>query len=382
MAWKIDNEIEKDLVSFVEKADECWYADLMRQFNLSKCRIRTILMRHSLDKKPKNGMSPAYKQTWQQKVAAGTKRAYDEGRLTSPMLNKEVAAKAAKTYKKTFEKHGAEILKKRQESLAEHYGSLEEAYAQINAKTMKTYTENYGSVEKAYEHISDKVKETMLEKYGVDNIMKLEDVKAKAQASQIERYGALAFNTQKQKNTMMKKYGVDNNWKSKNDKINGLATRRRHYAEYIAKGHQTKLERYGDKNYNGHEHAIRPKGLTYKGKSFDSIPELAFYIYNIDNGRLVEREPIKLSFTASDGSERCCWPDFRVDGVLYELKGKQFLNEDGTWYNPYNKRDLYYEDKHQFLLSQGVKIISEFSEYVSYVDNKYGKDFFKECRNK
>lgn len=60
MTWKIDAEIEHKIIDYVNN-NECWWHDLIGMFDLSRCRLETILKRHGLNKKPHNVMSPAKK---------------------------------------------------------------------------------------------------------------------------------------------------------------------------------------------------------------------------------------------------------------------------------------------------------------------------------
>lgn len=51
-------------------------------------------------------------------------------------------------------------------------------------------------------------------------------------------------------------------------------------------------------------------------------------------------------------------PDFKVGNEYWEIKGNQFLKEDGTWRNPYAKDDDgLTEAKHQFCLREGIRIL-------------------------
>lgn len=48
-----------------------------------------------------------------------------------------------------------------------------------------------------------------------------------------------------------------------------------------------------------------------------------------------------------------------IGDALYELKGGQFVNPDGTWKNPYDRsQDALYEAKRRCCLAHGVKILS------------------------
>lgn len=76
-------------------------------------------------------------------------------------------------------------------------------------------------------------------------------------------------------------------------------------------------------------------------------------------------------------------PDFKVGDEYWEIKGNQFLNEDGTWRNPYNKNDNgLTEAKHQLCMEKGIKILYkvEIKPYKDYFIKKYGKEFLESLR--
>lgn len=60
-----------------------------------------------------------------------------------------------------------------------------------------------------------------------------------------------------------------------------------------------------------------------------------------------------------DNKVHRCFPDFKLEGELYEIKGDQFVDkETGKWIDPFNnKKDALYEAKHQCLLENSVNII-------------------------
>nr|DAX72798.1 MAG TPA: endonuclease-like protein [Caudoviricetes sp.] len=58
----------------------------------------------------------------------------------------------------------------------------------------------------------------LLKKYGVNAAMKVKEIANKNHKNQIEKFGCLGFNTQKQKDTMFIKYGVENNFGRKDVK--------------------------------------------------------------------------------------------------------------------------------------------------------------------
>ena len=185
---------------------------------------------------------------------------------------------------------------------------------------------------------------------------------------------------EKMQKTCMEKYGVTNGGGSK---------------EVIEKIKQTNLEKYGCEYYfqadefkNKAKNTLKEKyGIYHSPKStyiyqdqyFDSFPELCIYSYCIENNIEIRREPIELSFIF-EGKEHHYYPDFKINNKLIEVKGNQFLKEDGTWNCPFDHAlDALYEAKHQCALKNNVKILykEDYKKYIDWFYTKYKKeDFF------
>lgn len=76
-------------------------------------------------------------------------------------------------------------------------------------------------------------------------------------------------------------------------------------------------------------------------------------------------------------------PDFKVGNEYWEIKGNQFLKEDGTWRNPYAKDDDgLTEAKHQLCLREGIRILlkDEIKTFKEYFMKNYGKKFLESLR--
>ena len=130
----------------------------------------------------------------------------------------------------------------------------------------------------------------------------------KTKATNLERYGYEYFiqspkGKEKRKQTCQAEYGTD-------------------YYFQTEKFRETLKQRYGA------YHCSR-KRYKYNDETFDSFPELCFYVYNIVNNKEIIREPCKLVFTF-EGKECNYIPDFQVDNQLIEIKGPQFIKEDGS----------------------------------------------------
>ena len=117
--------------------------------------------------------------------------------------------------------------------------------------------------------------------------------------------------------------------------------------------------------------------------NFDSIYEIAFYIWLVDNNIQFEYEPAISMQYIFDGKRHQYMPDFIVEGQVVEIKGDHFFKEDGTMQNPYDHSlDPLYEAKHQCMLANNVKIIkvSEMKDVLEYICSKYGKNYLKQFR--
>ena len=140
----------------------------------------------------------------------------------------------------------------------------------------------------------------------------------------------------------------------------------------------TKLERYGDANYNNwcksqetclnrynvrsfsqtREFAIkRSKKIIYNDISFDSSWEVIVYKYCEKNNLSYEYQPeIQFKYYYND-KQHIYQPDFLIEGKLYEVKGDHFFEGD-KMINPYDRtQDGLFESKHQCMLDNNVIIL-------------------------
>lgn len=231
----------------------------------------------------------------------------------------------------------------------DHYNKTEEG----KTKHIQTCLERYG-----IEHYTqtkecqDKMKETCMERYGVDNYAKTEEYKERCVQTCIERYGVpnysqfhpeLIFNALKE--SMVKKYGVE------------FYTQTSECKERIK---NTCMEKYGVPSYfqsiESHHH--RKTRIEYDGEYFDSKPEYEFYKKCIEEGKTIIRHPKRLEYLY-ENKTHYYFPDFEVDGVLIEIKGRHFLNPiTNKWWNPFDHtQDKKFEAKYDCAIRNGVKII-------------------------
>jgi len=101
---------------------------------------------------------------------------------------------------------------------------------------------------------SDKMKQTKLERYGDPNFVNIE----KCKNTKLQRYGNENYNNTEQNiKTCLNRYGVENIFQQKDIKKTILEKRKEvGIINIVKKTKNTKLEQYGDENYNNREKAI------------------------------------------------------------------------------------------------------------------------------
>ena len=161
------------------------------------------------------------------------------------------------------------------------------------------------------------------------------------------------------------------------------------YSDQITRSliEKTCLNTYGVRvPAQGHEVQKKAKGVyLYDSLMFKSSWEVAFYIFNKDQNNEVEFNP-KETFRYFDGKKnRTYHPDFRVNGKLYEVKGSQFIKENGEFQNPYDHTlDYIYEAKRNCAVENNVVILSlkEILPILRYISEKYGPEYISQFKTK
>ena len=214
------------------------------------------------------------------------------------------------------------------------------------------------------EIIKNKIKHTNIEKYGVDNPFKSAAIQHKIKETLKSKYnveytGSIPTRIDKMKATNIKKYGVCCNLitnKQKNDTKKKL------------------IEKYG---------VARPPvwKYLYDNISFDSLPELAYYIWLKDNNIKFEYQP-NLDIIIYDENKICHYfPDFLLidTNQLVEIKGDQFFDKNNFPINPYNGKS--WKIKYDWMIKNNVKILrkKEYNIYIEYCSKKFNntKWYFK-----
>lgn len=249
--------------------------------------------------------------------------------------------------------------------------------------------------EGSYKNCVEKRKKTCIEKYGVDHPQKSEEVQNKTKQTCLERYGhEYSFQSEEVKDKIkdgwLKRFGVPYvvlSDESIKKRINTLHERYGDRLEKIVeKTKKTMLELYGVEHAMMCDdvkvkHVRKNSKFIYDKCSFDSSKELYYFIWAQEHGLNIERNDKDYFKYSCNGKEHICFPDFKMNNEYIEIKGEQFLNEDGIWRCPYDTSlDDEYEAKRQCFISNNVKIIYDVSEQQKYVEDNYGKDFINLCR--
>jgi hypothetical protein len=285
--------------------------------------------------------------------------------------------------KETFqEKYGVDHVAQTKEHIKKIQDTKEAKYGDrgfVNSEKRKqTNLAKYGVESTAsIPEVREKQYETKMKKYGnrfgdkkkADDTIRRnhdglgyasEEIKRKAFETTVQKHGGIGTGSvsiqQRIKETTKENYGVDNYWKSEEHKKNLKENNPMFDSEVKDKCHQTLLEKYGT--------FFVKRVLYFEDLVFDSSWELYYYLYLRDHKIDFEYKPERILY----GNGRHYYPDFKVNGIIEDVKGDFLLKEDGT---------LKDEEKQELFDRVGVKIIDreKLQKVFKYVDNKYGKDY-------
>ena len=323
-----------------------------------------------------------------------------------------------------FKKEAQEVLGDRYLILSEYKGS--NSYIEVyhrDCDTISRIRANHllaGSrckCEKANpfskKEVQEKIRQTMLERYGVEHPLQSKEIKDKMRKTMLERYGVEnIYQSRKVKNSLISKYGTDNigvirNLPEIKEKIKlKLNTDNVFRLDYVkSKSRQTKLNRYGNENFNNRTKAIKTMNCKYFGvgfnssiirekieqtnlekyntkhptqsnevrakcvktakntksnvddSKFDSSYERDVYDYCKRNNIEIEDRQVPIKFEYN-GKEHTTFIDFKIDGYLIECKGSHLL--DGVFdYKqevPIEKKLEIYKQNHVIIVSNNSNL--------------------------
>lgn len=276
----------------------------------------------------------------------------------------------------------------------------------ILERVNETKIKKYGSLENFNKIRQEKVKETCFKRYGVNNSFQVSEFREKSKQTCLKRYGTENYSQttefkEKFQNTMIERYGVNYTLQSKELRQKVINTRIKNEGanfkeDDAIKSKQTKLNRYGDENYNNNEkhkatcrkkygvssysqtekfQQQRYKHYYYDNTYFDSSWELAVWIYCKDKGISIKREPIYFDYIYNNEMYRY-YPDFLIDDQLVEIKGDHLMK---TMLENVNSLD---HSKYQCMLENNIRVMTkkDVSLYLEYVKDAYGKNYLREFK--
>ena len=318
----------------------------------------------------------------------------------------EIASKS----EKVKEKHNQTLLQKYgrldigQFGSKEHLKSMLIKYGVYNPqklescreKTKKTCLEKYGTETPLQnETLREKGKITSLKHFGTEFPQQSKTVKEKTKQTNLEKYNSISPLQNENIKKKIKEQSITNyntpfpNWSQKAIGKRDFTNLEKFGTKNVFANKQvrekiknTLLEKYGVENYSQTDAArtCRRKQYYFDSQFFDSKPELCFYIYCKEHNLNIKRNMRSFEYIF-ENKKHYYFPDFEIDGEFYEIKGDQFLNEEtNTWYNPYDSsQNELYKAKHKCALDNNVKILytEDYQKYLNYVEEKYGKDYFK-----
>lgn len=273
----------------------------------------------------------------------------------------------------------------------------------VKKKKEKTCLKNHG-VKSPWQskEIYKKAQETFFKKHGYTNNLSDETFRKIVEKTNIKKYGKKSYSqTDDFKNTVLKdetgEYRMttdDFKNKSKKTKYDRYGNENWLNPEKIK---STMIERYGVENCMQNHDIFKKtkKKYFYDNKNFDSAPELYYYIWLKDHNIEFEYQPNKKFIYYYDNKERNYFADFKVGEEYQEIKGLQFFENKNPnckmicpWQSKNDTpekivwRNGLYEAKHQCMLNNNIKIITDYSEYENYIIKKYGKDYISTFRKK
>lgn len=179
----------------------------------------------------------------------------------------------------------------------------------------------------------------------------------------------------KSKETRNAHFG-EGHWRSAkgNDKM--AEANRKNAKRRAKKLKKTYLERTGflHPSQNPEVALLKNKKYTYKEINFDSSWELAYFIWLSDNKKKFsfhDIQPIEYKF--NDVIHKY-FPDFMTEDGLVEIKSPLLFEQMQV-------PETIENAKYQCMMENNVKIITDCSEYLEYVNNTYGRDYLQQFRN-
>lgn len=260
----------------------------------------------------------------------------------------------------------------------------------VQEKRLKTNLNKYGyKTSFSKKETQDKVKQTIIKKYGVDNVFKSKEIKEQIKQKNIALYGVENAHQrpeviEKTKQTNLRKYGTSCTLQSDKIKLKVEKTLERKYGakNVFASSYgkerikETNFKKYGVTNPQQNRN-IQKKTLShykYNGLNFDSSWELATYIYCVDNNISVLRLPTRFKYYDKNNKKHYYFPDFLINDTLIEIKGPQYLNQDGKLKDKFKQKCM--DDNNVIMWTK-----EDIQPYLNYCISKFNnKNWYKQFK--
>lgn len=281
-------------------------------------------------------------------------------------IQNEISAKVQASRKLHQEDINAKI------SLA-HRNKTAEQREISKLKRQETCLKLYG--DKNYNN-KEQAQQTMLERYGGTTTL-TSNLKQNVQQTNIKRYGGVSPMCSTVIVDKLKETYIQNN--------GGMGFASKNVLEKFKINYK---EKFGVENSSQNPLVRRKQATKYKYENinFDSKPEIAYYIWLKDNNIDFEFQPnVKFEYLYENKLYYYI-PDFKVENEYIEIKGLQFFKNydiNETMINPFDStQDAKYEAKHQCMIKNNVKILTDTKIYENYVKNKYGRTYLDSFKRK
>lgn len=161
-------------------------------------------------------------------------------------------------------------------------------------------------------------------------------------------------------------------------------------SEHHKKSHNTPeyLKNLSERTTKAIKEGKMSSKYKYDDILFFSKPEVAYYIW-LKNHNIDFKYQNKTLTYEFDGKIKTYIPDFEVEGELVEIKGLHFFEDkdpNKKMINPYKRndkpekvkyRDELMEAKHQCMIKNNVKIITDYTIYMNYINENFGVNYLE-----
>ena len=391
-----DYSIKKYYDKFLKKETEGHCLNCGKETTFSHSKIRyntyccTYCMKHSDVYKQRCavGVSKVWASRFENERKEISKKALETSKKNPNYeINKKLIN--VRMYANKTEDEIKEIKEKRIKSSKETWKNrTKEDNMEMQKKTRKTKKKKYGN--ETYNN-REQAKKTMKDKTGYEYWQQIPENR-KLYSDKFKNYTEEEWNTFKEnvsQGILNRTEQEKEEWqKHRQETISNYTTKQR---EEIRK----KKQETWNKKSKEEKHEIARKQAHnsnhkyfYKGIDFHSFDEMAYYIFNIEctSNKIIRNNNDFYLEYEFEGKLSSYYPDFKVNDKIVEIKGLHFFkNKDPNeiMICPYHykkdtpeiidRRNRKFEAKHQCMLKNNVKIITDTKLYIDYVINKYGR---------